>query len=182
MGFPLTCHCFLPIFAFHRWPVHLVSLDAWHTSCEGVNMEDHRRPYKLCRAPNCDRPARTREYCPRHYQQVRKYGRLTPEREQSRNPPVCVVEGCPNEAIAKGYCWKHYLQIRRHGRLTPEREHGRELPLPAAVEPYSRRGNRAAECVVEGCDGKYYARGYCRRHYQRWWYTQRKNSVRHKAR
>lgn len=127
---------------------------------EGVEQEGEEvtTQRKTCQSPNCERPARTKGYCPRHYQQVRKYGRLTPEREIGRNPSICIVEGCSNKVAARGYCSKHYAQIRRRGRLSPERKY--ELGPPF--------------CIVEGCEGKRYVRGYCRRHYSRWCYVQRK--------
>jgi len=36
---------------------------------------------KTCSAPDCAKKAVSRGHCPRHYQQMRRYGRLTPERE-----------------------------------------------------------------------------------------------------
>jgi hypothetical protein len=80
-------------------------------------------PWELrCRAGGCDRQARTAGYCPRHYQQVRRWGRLTPEREYRRREGCCQVEQCGESQVAKGYCGRHYQQVRRWGRLTPERE------------------------------------------------------------
>lgn len=115
-----------------------------------------------CNAPGCMRPARTKGYCPKHYQQIRSHGRLTPEREHRRNGEDCLVAGCESQPVAKGYCYRHYQQIRRHGRLTPERE-----------RVYGRTG-----CSVEGCTEKHFARGYCKRHYQsQYLATQRKRKV-----
>jgi hypothetical protein len=31
--------------------------------------------------------------------------------------------------------------------------------------------------MIEGCEGKHHARGYCRKHYQRWWRTQKKQKA-----
>jgi len=81
---------------------------------------------KTCGAPNCDQQAVSAGYCPRHYQQTRRYGRLTPEREyavSTAKQRYCSVSGCEELHISKGFCYRHYQQIRRHGRLTPEREH-----------------------------------------------------------
>ena len=75
-----------------------------------------------CKASRCSRRAHTTGLCSRHYQQVRRHGRLTPEREYHPRGEVCIVEGCPKPQIARGLCYRHYQQVRRHGRLTPERE------------------------------------------------------------
>ena len=64
----------------------------------------------LCRAHNCDQGARTSGYCPRHYQQVRRHGRLTPERERVYGRTTCQVTDCHERHAARGYCKKHYMQ------------------------------------------------------------------------
>ena len=110
-----------------------------------------------CKADGCDREARTTGYCPRHYQQIRRHGRLTPEREYHKRGDECVVDGCQEPQIAKGYCFRHYQQVRRYGRLTPERE-----------RVYGRQ-----RCQVPGCEGKHSARGYCKRHYMSEFYLPR---------
>lgn len=103
----------------------------------------------ICRAPGCHQEARTCGYCPRHYQQVRRHGRLTPEREYEPRGAHCTVRGCDGAQVAKGYCFRHYQQVRRYGRLTPERE-----------RPYGRTG-----CLTPGCTEPHSSRGYCKRHY-----------------
>lgn len=52
------------------------------------------------------------------------------------------------------HCRRHARQISIHARLTPEREHV--------------MGNQG--CVVENCEGKHRARGFCAKHYneKRW--------------
>jgi hypothetical protein len=115
-----------------------------------LNIEWHPR----CKAENCDQEARTNSYCPRHYQQVRRHGRLTPEREYNKRGGLCGVDGCKEFQVAKGYCFRHYQQMRRYGRLTPEREriYGRTM------------------CNVPGCEGGHSSRGYCKRHYMSEYY------------
>lgn len=103
----------------------------------------------VCKAESCVQETRTAGYCPRHYQQIRRHGHLTPEREYHRRGNRCRVERCQDAQIAKGYCFRHYQQVRRYGRLTPERE-----------RPYGR-----IECSIPGCTGKHSSRGYCKRHY-----------------
>lgn len=114
--------------------------------------------YPVCKASGCSRHARTAGYCPRHYQQIRRHGRLTPEREYAQRGTVCSVERCQEDQVAKGYCFRHYQQIRRYGRLTPERErlYGRTV------------------CQVDGCQEPHSARGYCKRHYMSEYYLPRR--------
>lgn len=121
-------------------------------------MSDHN--HQRCSAPHCDREARTAGYCPRHYQQVRRHGRLTPEREYASRSGECRVEGCHKSQIAKGLCFRHYQQKRRYGRLTPERERS-----------YGRSG-----CQVPGCDQPHSSRGFCKRHYMSEYYLPMKQS------
>lgn len=110
--------------------------------------------HSCCNAEGCDKPARTAGYCPRHYQQVRRHGRLTPEREYHRRNGQCQVNDCNGPEIAKGLCFRHYQQKRRYGRLTPERE-----------RIYGRQS-----CAVENCTAPHAARGYCKRHYMTHYY------------
>ena len=114
-----------------------------------------------CTAPGCNRPERTAGYCPKHYQQVRRHGRLTPEREYQSRGRSCSVSTCQRQQIAKGLCFRHYQQIRRYGRLTPERERA-----------YGRTG-----CRVPGCEEAHSSRGYCKRHYMSEYYLPRKQGA-----
>lgn len=102
-----------------------------------------------CQAPGCERLALTRGHCARHYQQLRRWGRLIPEREYHHRGERCTVQHCQAPQAAKGYCFRHYQQVRRHGQLTPEREH-----------TWGRTG-----CQIPGCPNPHSARGYCRKHY-----------------
>ena len=108
----------------------------------------------ICRAGACKQEAKTGGYCPKHYQQLRRHGRLTPEREYAKRGEACSVENCSEAPIAKGYCFRHYQQVRRYGRLTPERE-----------REYGR-----STCQVPGCTDKHSSRGFCKRHYMSEYY------------
>ena len=77
---------------------------------------------KICMGPGCRQEVRTAGYCPRHYQQIRRHGRLTPEREYQSRGASCTAGQCDKPQVAKGLCFRHYQQVRRYGRLTPERE------------------------------------------------------------
>ncbi len=107
-----------------------------------------------CRAEGCHDAARTAGFCPRHYQQIRRHGRLTPEREYSKRNGLCRVDECGEGQVAKGYCFRHYQQVRRYGRLTPERE-----------RVYGR-----TKCKVAGCLERHSSRGYCKKHYMSEYY------------
>lgn len=108
-----------------------------------------------CAARTCNQLARSGGYCPRHYQQLRRFGYLLPQdREYGRYGPHCGVRYCGKPQAAKGYCYRHYQQLRRHGRLTPEKE-----------RVYGRM-----TCQVGGCHAHHSAKGYCRRHYMRMYY------------
>lgn len=111
-------------------------------------------PSETCAASGCNRPARTAGYCPKHYQQMRRHGRLTPEREYQSRGGQCTAVGCDQPQVAKGLCFRHYQQVRRYGRLTPERERS-----------YGR-----TECRMRGCQEAHSSRGYCKRHYMSEYY------------
>ena len=111
----------------------------------------------ICRAAGCDAEARTAGFCPRHYQQIRRHGRLTPEREYRKRNGECRVNGCGEGQVAKGYCFRHYQQVRRYGRLTPERE-----------RVYGR-----TTCKVPDCHERHSSRGYCKKHYMSDYYLPR---------
>ena len=106
-----------------------------------------------CEAKNYARGGGFARLCKRHYSQVERHGRLTPERERGV-VRVCLVEGCERTDTIGQYCRKHARQVRVHGRLTPEREH-----------EFGRVG-----CTVPGCSEEHRAQGYCVRHYNqmRW--------------
>lgn len=117
---------------------------------------------QTCGAPGCEREARTAGFCPKHYQQMRRHGRLTPEREYQTRGPICTADGCDKAQVAKGLCFRHYQQVRRYGRLTPERERS-----------YGR-----TECSVPGCKEPHSSRGYCKRHYMSEYYLPRQRASR----
>jgi len=102
-----------------------------------------------CSAELCSHDFYAKGYCKRHYTQILRHGRLTPERERG-NDKTCSAATCDRKA--KGYlpyCRKHARQIKRHGRLTPERE-----------KQYGNTG-----CLVSGCRWGHRSRGLCTKHY-----------------
>ena len=116
------------------------------------------RGERRCAAGGCAARHYAQEYCKKHYAQVLRHGRLTPERERGavRHCPAKESDGslCNRTDTVHGYCRKHHRQLSVHGRLTPEREHvmGHE------------------GCSVPRCREPHRAKGYCTKHYnrQRW--------------
>lgn len=54
----------------------------------------------ICRAPGCERPAKTRGLCRNHYWKWR----------DATSPNRCSIEGCPKAARSNGLCQNHYHQ------------------------------------------------------------------------
>ncbi|MBI3722989.1 hypothetical protein HY251_03400 [bacterium] len=108
------------------------------------------RQEKPCRVDSCKIRHYAKGYCKKHYTQILRHGKLTPERERGV-VRVCKVGGCGRTDTIAWYCRKHKRQLRVHGRLTPEREHimGRE------------------GCRVARCKEPHRAKGYCAKHYNR---------------
>lgn len=78
-----------------------------------------RRPAKICSVEGCDKPARARGLCSRHYQRQRNAERRRAEGEQDlprRGHGQCQVEGCQEVIYARQMCSKHFMQWVREKR------------------------------------------------------------------
>lgn len=119
----------------------------------GLTFPRAKRKVRSCNIENCTTRHYAKGFCKKHYTQVLRHGRLTPERERGV-VRICKAAGCNETDTIRYYCRKHARQIRVHGRLTPEREHN-----------MNNDG-----CTVESCSEPHRAKGYCARHYnqQRW--------------
>ena len=106
------------------------------------------REPRVCQVPGCDHPVIAHQRCVRHDRQMRRHGRLTPEREHRTRPRPCTAPGCTRPVSAREMCVKHYLQVAVHGRLTPELER-----------------HPAQPCVAPDCPHRAIANGYCNQHY-----------------
>ena len=67
-----------------------------------------------CLAEECDREARNCGLCAKHYQQVRRIGRLTPERERKYGRTRCSYPSCFEQHSARDYCKRHYMSEYHH--------------------------------------------------------------------
>jgi hypothetical protein len=108
---------------------------------------------RRCSVSGCQARHYAKEYCKKHYTQVLRHGKLTPDRERGV-VRVCKVDGCERTDTIQWYCRKHARQLRVHGRLTPEREH---------IMGFEG-------CRVPKCNEPHRAKGYCAKHYNqdRW--------------
>jgi len=79
---------------------------------------------KACTALNCNRPAKTKGFCKKHYESLRKYGRLEPIRAKNKGAK-CAAGPCDRPAAKRGWCIEHYGRWQRHGnpdagRVSPD--------------------------------------------------------------
>lgn len=106
----------------------------------------------VCKAPSCDRPARTRGtgLCHGHNERVRRTGSLgdVPIRSRSKMPKACTVEGCTAQYVsAGGLCNLHYGRAFRSGY---------------------RATRQVTVCSVDGCASPVRSRELCANHYNKW--------------
>lgn len=62
---------------------------------------------KICIVENCNNKSKSKGYCDKHRQQIKRHNRLTPEREHRT---TCSLEECNNKHFCKGYCRNHYYR------------------------------------------------------------------------
>ncbi|MGF2716823.1 hypothetical protein ACQUY5_32330, partial [Bacillus cereus] len=58
----------------------------------------------------CSNVIHSKGYCNKHYLQLWKHKKLTPELERIQ-VDHCVMPNCKGKIRAKGYCSKHYYQF-----------------------------------------------------------------------
>jgi len=128
-------------------------LDAAHGSSDSMDRFPPTSKERKCTVASCEARHYAKDYCKKHYAQVLRHGKLTPERERGA-VRVCLAEGCNRTDTIRWYCRKHARQIRVHGRLTPDREH---------VMGFEG-------CSVARCNEPHRAKGFCAKHYNqdRW--------------
>jgi hypothetical protein len=131
----------------------IMILDAAHSSGDSMDRIPLPTKERKCSVDNCQARHYAKDYCKKHYAQVLRHGKLTPERERGA-VRVCLAEGCNRTDTIRWYCRKHARQIRVHGHLTPDREH---------VMGFEG-------CRVPRCDEPHRAKGFCAKHYNqdRW--------------
>ncbi len=87
----------------------------------GVDNDPHQnlfiwRCIMQCLVEGCDRTAKHRGYCQKHYARLKRQGKL--ENLPKKSGGICLAEGC-DRVVTKhggfGYCSKHYQRFKKHG-------------------------------------------------------------------
>ncbi|PGF05234.1 hypothetical protein [Bacillus toyonensis] len=64
----------------------------------------------ICREKGCHSKVRAKGLCAKHYTQVQRHGRVTPEKEKLQNGGICSEKNCNNKLRSRGLCASHYYQ------------------------------------------------------------------------
>ncbi|PGF05240.1 hypothetical protein [Bacillus toyonensis] len=73
-----------------------------------------------CEVAGCSTPVHSKGYCNKHYLQIWKHKKLTPELERMKVND-CIIPNCEGKVRSKGYCSKHYYRF-----VLKEREKSKE--------------------------------------------------------
>jgi len=114
--------------------------------------EPRKIKYVGCIVADCTGAHFAKGYCHRHYEQIRKYGKIINigNSHKRKIKRVCSVVGCNEQYYANGYCVKHASRVRKYGMT--------ELPKKEYI-------NKDRICVVTGCNNLAYSDEMCQKHY-----------------
>lgn len=73
---------------------------------------------KMCSVEGCDRQARTKGMCAKHYNNFLRTGSAVADKPWGKYIPKakCSVEGCGREVSAQGFCHNHYNNHTENGK------------------------------------------------------------------
>ena len=106
-----------------------------------ANLESTKKK-KVCQVENCDAPMRKCGYCARHYEQIRRNGKVI-ETYFDKLSTTCKVKDCYTKIYSNELCKKHHNQMEQYGKIIQTVEDS---------------------CKVEGCCVNIKSNGYCARH------------------
>lgn len=69
----------------------------------------------ICKINDCYKPKKTKGYCSKHYERLRKHGSPYFTLTDTENKKGCKVQGCDQKHKSLGLCKRHY-QIQNRGR------------------------------------------------------------------
>lgn len=97
---------------------------------------------RTCSVEGCEKPSRSRGWCPMHYYRFRKNGSPEALQKFPRKGLLCVIDDCQRERYSGkyGWCRAHYLQWRAKNRLNK------------------------TPCTVAGCEDPQHANELCAVH------------------
>ena len=130
---------------------------------------------KYCKVVGCKKLALSKGYCSKHYQQMRRHGGLTLEREQQHqmipSNGKCVVDGCDRAVEAKGMCKLHYNIEYRKNRFHCsvkgcENVIYKDDKCKKHYDAFVNDKDDEGVCKVKGCNEERYSNGYCLYHYK----------------
>lgn len=118
-----------------------------------------------CKTDGCDRPAKSRDWCHKHYEYLRSRGELPPKLCRGCGGPIvgprwyhsddcrprCSVDQCGEIRTNKDWCLFHFTRWKLHGD-------------PSAEFVRMQYGSDQL-CAFEGCPTKARKRGFCSSHY-----------------
>jgi hypothetical protein len=67
---------------------------------------------KKCKISSCNDDAVCKEYCSKHYQQIKLRGSII-EKDYVFIENLCKIIGCSGKEFSKGFCQKHYIQNKK---------------------------------------------------------------------
>ena len=78
---------------------------------------------KKCSVEGCDRQARTKGMCSKHYGNFWRTGSAVAEKPWKKYIPTkkCSVEGCMREVSAQGVCANHYATHTENGKIAQKK-------------------------------------------------------------
>jgi len=107
-----------------------------------------------CKVEGCENKKRECGYCSKHYSQVLRHGRLTPETDRLKysEKDVCKVDYCNRKPKCNGYCSTHYMQLKKTGELHVIIENQNKIIVKsnyAEIILYGKNGEVITKTIID---------------------------------